>query len=91
MNRLIGIMAILVVLFLTVNRWLPLSALWHGPIESAPKDCHIKGNISLGGERIYHVPDGEWYAETRIDVLKGEHWFCSEEEARSAGWRKSYK
>jgi hypothetical protein len=52
--------------------------------------CNIKGNISVtSGERIYHMPSQDYYDETRIDFSKGERWFCSESEARSAGWRKS--
>ena len=52
--------------------------------------CRIKGNISRhGGERIYHVPSGHYYDQTRIDTSKGERWFCSEAEARAAGWRRS--
>lgn len=52
--------------------------------------CKIKGNISVSsGERIYHVPGQSYYAETRISVGKGERWFCSEAEARAAGWRKA--
>ena len=50
-------------------------------------DCRIKGNISQKGTRIYHVPGGTSYAKTRIDTAKGERWFCSEAEARAAGWR----
>lgn len=51
--------------------------------------CVIKGNISRRGDRIYHVPTGQYYSRTRIDPGKGERWFCSEREARRAGWRKS--
>ncbi|MER8489335.1 hypothetical protein NKH53_13790 [Mesorhizobium australicum] len=52
--------------------------------------CNIKGNISYNtGEKIYHVPGQEYYSETRISLLKGERWFCSEAEARAAGWRRS--
>jgi hypothetical protein len=52
--------------------------------------CDIKGNISLKtGERIYHVPGQTYYDETRIDRRQGERWFCSEEAARAAGWRKA--
>src|SRR6185312_6066702 len=51
--------------------------------------CNIKGNISAEGERIYHVPGQKFYSRTRISEGKGERWFCSEEEARRAGWRKS--
>ena len=51
-----------------------------------PGDCAIKGNIARSGERIYHVPGGRWYDRTKISTAKGERWFCSEEEARAAGW-----
>lgn len=53
---------------------------------TSPRDCRIKGNIS-GSGRIYHVPGGRDYARTKIEEAKGERWFCSEEEARAAGWR----
>ena len=39
--------------------------------------------------RIYHVPVGASYAKTRIDTAKGERWFCTEAEARVAGWRRA--
>jgi endonuclease YncB( thermonuclease family) len=55
--------------------------------QSGP--CNIKGNISRKGERIYHVPGQKYYAQTRISAGKGERWFCSEQEARAAGWRRS--
>ncbi|MFC0804800.1 succinoglycan biosynthesis protein exoi [Ensifer sp. P24N7] len=54
--------------------------------------CDIKGNISIdSGERIFHVPGQEYYSETRIRPEYGERWFCSEEEAWAAGWRKAYR
>ncbi|MBP2236147.1 hypothetical protein J2Z31_002661 [Sinorhizobium kostiense] len=53
--------------------------------------CDIKGNISQNsGERIYHLPGQEYYSQTRVSYLHGERWFCSEEAAREAGWRKAY-
>jgi endonuclease YncB( thermonuclease family) len=61
----------------------------HGAAPAtAPQDCVIKGNISKNGH-IYHVPGQKWYAKTRIDTRKGERMFCSEAEARKAGWRKA--
>lgn len=51
--------------------------------------CDIKGNISPDGMRIYHVPGGHWYRKTKVDLLAGERWFCSESDARAAGWRRS--
>lgn len=44
----------------------------------------IKGNHSSSGERIYHVPGGQFYEKT-----KAEEMFCTEEEAIAAGYRKS--
>lgn len=49
--------------------------------------CEIKGNISSKGERIYYLPNQEQYGRTKISTRKGERWFCSEAEARAAGWR----
>jgi micrococcal nuclease len=50
----------------------------------------IKGNISVSsGEKIYHVPGGDFYDETVIDESSGERWFCTEADVVSAGWRKS--
>ncbi|MBI2913209.1 MAG: thermonuclease family protein [Chloroflexi bacterium] len=50
----------------------------------------IKGNISTtSGEKIYHLPGGDFYDQTVIDESKGERWFCTEAEAQAAGWRKS--
>jgi endonuclease YncB( thermonuclease family) len=49
--------------------------------------CYIKGNINGDGERIYHTPDSPTYGPTRIDEGRGERWFCTEAEARAAGWR----
>lgn len=54
--------------------------------------CVIKGNISrCNGERIYHVPGGQYYDRTQISESAGERWFCSEAEARAAGWRRSMR
>lgn len=54
------------------------------PLDAA---CTIKGNINARGERIYHLPGSASYDDTRIDERRGERWFCSEDEARKAGWR----
>lgn len=51
--------------------------------------CTIKGNISSSGEKIYHTPGCGSYSKTVINEDAGEAWFCTEEDARSAGWRKA--
>jgi hypothetical protein len=60
-----------------------------GAKSTSTAGCQIKGNISKKGERIYHVPGQRYYERTRISPTKGEHMFCSEAEARAAGWRRS--
>ena len=57
--------------------------------DAAPGTCRIKGNISRKGKRIYHLPGGRSYAATKIDENKGERWFCSEKQAKGAGWQQS--
>jgi micrococcal nuclease len=55
-------------------------------------DCNIKGNISYNtGEKIYHLPEDQFYDVTEIDESYGEECFCSEEEAEDAGFRKSLR
>ncbi|MFE1244879.1 thermonuclease family protein [Fictibacillus sp. NPDC058756] len=52
--------------------------------ETADSKCTIKGNINSSGEKIYHVESGRYYK-----ITKPEEWFCSEQEAIDAGFRKS--
>jgi len=54
--------------------------------RNAPGICRIKGVISEAGERIYYLSGGD-YAQFYIDLTKGERWFCTEMEARAAGWK----
>ena len=55
----------------------------------AQPGCVIKGNISSSGERIYHMPGQRYYDKTLINEHQGERWFCTEQEAMAAGWRKA--
>jgi micrococcal nuclease len=62
------------------------------PVEAAPvapTTCLIKGNIADDGEKIYHLPGQRFYDVTRISESRGERWFCTEGQARDAGWRAS--
>jgi endonuclease YncB( thermonuclease family) len=53
------------------------------------RECPIKGNIGKHGAHIYHMPGGSYYSRTKINEGKGERWFCTEDEAIAAGWRRS--
>ncbi len=71
----------------TETAWAYRSHRWRIAKQEAPdKACPIKGNIS-GKGKIYHAPWSPWYSRTRINLKKGERWFCSEAEALKAGWR----
>ena len=60
------------------------------PRASVSPACTIKGNIAIGsGQRIYHMPGQQHYTATTIRPNFGERWFCTEHEARAAGWRKA--
>jgi endonuclease YncB( thermonuclease family) len=65
-------------------------AVVEGPIvasRSKPqpsRDCRIKGNHSRRGEKIYHLPGMPYYTQTIA-----EQNFCSEDQARAAGYRRS--
>jgi endonuclease YncB( thermonuclease family) len=46
--------------------------------------CAIKGNHSIRGEWIYHLPGQTYYNQTRPEAL-----FCTEREAQASGYRRS--
>lgn len=55
--------------------------------EAAPVragSCVIKGNRNRRGQWIYHLPGMPYYNATRAEEM-----FCSEEQARAAGYRRA--
>jgi endonuclease YncB( thermonuclease family) len=56
---------------------------------AAPEGCRIKGNINSQGVKIYHTPASPWYDQTTVNESRGQRWFCSEAEAKAAGWRSA--
>lgn len=46
--------------------------------------CLIKGNRNRRGEWIYHLPGMPYYDQTRAEEM-----FCTEAEARAAGYRRA--
>ena len=53
------------------------------------EDCAIKGNVNRQGDRIYFLPGNSAYGKVKMDKGLGERWFCTEQEAEAAGWRKA--
>jgi micrococcal nuclease len=63
--------------------------LWNEAAEAKDADAScaepkIKGNINSRGEKIYHLPGGRYYEQTKAEMM-----FCTEEEALAAGFRKA--
>lgn len=64
---------------------------WQVEQQIAPDGCPIKGNINTKGVKIYHAPWSQYYSRTKINLNKGERWFCSELDAVKSGWRAPYR
>lgn len=59
---------------------------WEVARKAAPEGCPIKGHI-VSGDRVYVLPWSAQYERVRVRERSGGRWFCSEAEARAAGWR----
>jgi endonuclease YncB( thermonuclease family) len=70
----------------TEPAWAYREKRWQTAETAAPNGCAIKGNVTANGQ-IYHMPWSPWYGKVRVEAAKGERWFCSEAEAKEAGWR----
>ena len=68
------------------SAWSPAPPRPHEPQTafSGPSSCNIKGNHSRRGDFIYHLPGMPYYGQTRAEAM-----FCSEAEAKAAGYRKA--
>jgi endonuclease YncB( thermonuclease family) len=58
-----------------------VSSDWQG---RASGNCNIKGNRNRKGQWIYHMPGMPYYDQTRPEEI-----FCTEAEARAAGYRRA--
>lgn len=58
-------------------------------IQNSPSnpDCQIKGNVRQA-IKTYYLPECVSYEQVIINTSYGDRWFCSENEAAQAGFRK---
>ncbi len=64
---------------------------WETAKREAPDGCPIKG-VVRDSTKVYALPWSDVYANTRVRPERGERWFCSENDAKVAGftpWDKS--
>lgn len=51
--------------------------------------CVVKGKVTEVGERLYYGPLDEAYETLTVDPGIGDRLFCSDDQARAAGWRRA--
>jgi endonuclease YncB( thermonuclease family) len=56
--------------------------------ETPSAACRIKGTVTADGKRLYFGPLDHGFDSIKIDPERGERWFCSDDQARQAGWRR---
>jgi endonuclease YncB( thermonuclease family) len=56
--------------------------------SDATRDCNVKGVIAADGQRLYYVPTDPEYRAISVEPKLGGKMFCSDDEARQAGWRR---
>ncbi|MCH9765170.1 MAG: hypothetical protein K0U34_04155 [Alphaproteobacteria bacterium] len=61
------------------------AARWQQATKKAPGGCPIKGRVHRR-KRLYALPWDRGYDRVRVRERRGGQWFCSEQEARQAGF-----
>lgn len=64
------------------------AGLW-GKCGKINGECSVKGNLDRNDKRYYHLPGFKYYDSTAVNLDHGDRWFCSEEEAQKAGFKRA--
>lgn len=62
--------------------------IWEEAKRGAPDGCPIKGRVRASS-RVYTMPWSDGYDSNRMRTERGDRWFCSEQEAQSAGFKSA--
>jgi len=68
--------------------WKHLERKFLHPSKATHAACMVKGDISETNERLYYSPLDQEYESIVITPETGERYFCGDDEARQAGWRR---
>jgi micrococcal nuclease len=63
--------------------------LWSECAEDKTDGCLVKGNLDPNDRRFYHLPHFRHYSQIVMNLDKGDRWFCSEQEAIAAGFKRA--
>ncbi len=61
---------------------------WQDAKRGAPDGCPIKGFVRASS-KLYTLPWSADYDRAKVRTNRGERWFCSEDEAKAAGFQLS--
>ena len=64
------------------------AGLW-GKCGKINGECSVKGNLDRNDKRYYHLPGFKYYEATQMNPEHGDRWFCSEEDAQKAGFKRA--
>ena len=67
------------------------TGLWKDCAPDPETGCLIKGNLDRLDHRWYHLPEFRHYSQVVVNLEKSDQWFCTEEEAKEAGFEKARK
>lgn len=63
--------------------------LWRACAPLPEYGCQIKGNLDRLDKRWYHLPSDRHHKQAVVNLENGDRWFCSEEEAQAAGFKRA--
>lgn len=63
--------------------------LWYFCAPDPELGCQIKGNLDKLDHRWYHLPSFRHYDQVKVNLDHGDRWFCTEEEAITAGFKRA--
>jgi endonuclease YncB( thermonuclease family) len=61
---------------------------WEEAKRASPEGCPIKGVVRRGN-KVYAMPWSDGYTGRNVKKVRGDRWFCTEDEARAAGFKDS--
>ena len=61
---------------------------WRAETGGPDRHCNVKAVHDAAGKRVYYVPTDPDYQAISVAPERDERLFCSDEEARTAGWAR---
>jgi uncharacterized protein YgiM (DUF1202 family) len=56
--------------------------------ETPPAGCVVKGDVEPNGAHFFYLPNDAGYTQVRMELAKGDRWFCAVSDAQAAGWTR---